>query len=77
MKKMNCPYCDTELENDNLWADVPSGFQCAKCGKDFDEDGQEITEEETKKKIVRVDMRDYRDIYYYDDGSVEEYRYND
>ena len=31
----------------------------------------------TEKKIVRVDMRDYRDIYYYDDGSVEEYRYND
>lgn len=38
---------------------------------------KDAKEEGTKKKIVRVDMRDYRDIYYYDDGSVEEYRYND
>ena len=48
MKKMNCPYCGTELENDNLWADVPSGFQCARCGKDYDEDGQEITNEDNE-----------------------------
>lgn len=34
-------------------------------------------EDKKEKKIIKVDMRDYRDIYYYDDGSVEEYRYND
>lgn len=37
----------------------------------------EEKEDKKEKKIVKVDMRDYRDIYYYDDGSVEEYRYND
>lgn len=39
IKKMNCPSCGTELMNDALFADVDEGFQCAKCGKDFDEDG--------------------------------------
>lgn len=42
LKKMNCPHCNTELENDALWADVPEGFQCATCGIDFDEEGREI-----------------------------------
>ena len=37
----------------------------------------EEKEDKKEKKIIKVDMRDYRDIYYYDDGSVEEYRYND
>lgn len=41
-KKMNCPYCGTELENDGLWIEGEDGFQCAKCGKDYDEEGKEI-----------------------------------
>ena len=41
-KKMNCPYCGTELENDGLWIKDEDGFQCAKCGKDYDEEGKEI-----------------------------------
>ena len=41
-KKMNCPYCNTELENDGLYIDGEDGFQCAKCGKDYDGDGKEI-----------------------------------
>lgn len=34
-------------------------------------------EDKKEKKIIKVDMRDYRDIYYYDDGSIKEYRHND
>ena len=41
-KRMNCPYCGTTLDNDALWAEVDEGFQCANCGKDYDEEGEEI-----------------------------------
>lgn len=41
-KKMNCPGCGQELLNDALFANVPEGFQCEKCDKDFNQDGEEI-----------------------------------
>lgn len=41
-KRMNCPYCGTTLDNDALWAEVDEGFQCVNCGKDYDEEGEEI-----------------------------------
>lgn len=42
IKRMICPSCGTLLDNDALWGDFPEGFQCVKCDKDFDEDGEEI-----------------------------------
>lgn len=37
----------------------------------------ENKEPKKEKKVIKVDMTDYRDTYYYDDGSVEVYRYSD
>lgn len=42
IKKMTCPSCGMELENEALFANVAEGFQCAECDKDFNEDGEEI-----------------------------------
>ena len=70
IKRMNCPYCGTVLDNDALWAQVEEGFQCAKCGKDYDEDGEEITE-----RSQHVYRYQYSSVSDYSDNSYSTSNY--